>query len=352
MPIHVLQLGPYPPPEGGISRNMLAIRERLLEHGHSCSIIATSRSTRKSADNNVHHPRSALELLSLVRHIPFDVLHLHIGGNVSRRVLGLALACSVAARGRCILTIHSGAFPTSKTARNASRASLAGIIFRRYSRLIAVNDEIADVFHRFGADPSRVVGISPFGISDHDLNVELPKEIEEFVTEHSPLFLSVGGLEKDYDPLMQIKAMEDLIAHLPDAGLIMAGDGSMRSEVEGVWKESSARASIMVPGNIEHSLTIALMKHADAVLRTTLFDGDAISVREALHVGAPVIATDTGKRPDGTILIPVGDREALVNRMMNRPASKDRREMRSEHSNIDEVLELYLQLSQRGVLTI
>ena len=40
MAMHVLQLGPYPPPEGGISRNMLAIRDELLKRGDRCTIIA------------------------------------------------------------------------------------------------------------------------------------------------------------------------------------------------------------------------------------------------------------------------------------------------------------------------
>src|SRR5438105_8526009 len=31
---------------------------------------------------------------------------------------------------------------------------------------------------------------------------------------------------------------------------------------------------------------------ADVLLRTTLYDGDAISVREALYLGTPVVATD------------------------------------------------------------
>ena len=51
---------------------------------------------------------------------------------------------------------------------------------------------------------------------------------------------------------------------------------------------------------------------ADLMLRTTWYDGDAISVREALHFGVPVIASDNGMRPKGTHLIPARDLEALV----------------------------------------
>src|SRR4051812_16326601 len=98
MPIRVLQLGPYPPPEGGITRNMLAIRERLRERGDECSIIATSRSAQVAAEPEVYHPRSAAELVSLIRKVDHDILHLHVGGDITRRVLSLCVAAATFGR--------------------------------------------------------------------------------------------------------------------------------------------------------------------------------------------------------------------------------------------------------------
>ena len=48
------------------------------------------------------------------------------------------------------------------------------------------------------------------------------------------------------------------------------------------------------------------------MLRTTWYDGDALSVREALHFGLPVIATDNGMRPAGVRLIPPRDLKELL----------------------------------------
>jgi glycosyltransferase involved in cell wall biosynthesis len=47
-------------------------------------------------------------------------------------------------------------------------------------------------------------------------------------------------------------------------------------------------------------------------LRPTRSDGDAVSVREALAYGVPVIATDAVERPTGTRVCPVGDVDAMV----------------------------------------
>lgn len=64
----------------------------------------------------------------------------------------------------------------------------------------------------------------------------------------------------------------------------------------------------------EKSLSfIRLIEKSDIVLRTTNTDGDAISVREALFLGKPVIASDVVCRPKGTLLFKTRDAEDLFN---------------------------------------
>src|SRR5438045_2479950 len=130
MSLHILQLGPYPPPEGGIARNMLAIREEAVERGHSCSVIATSQSTRMTDEPGVYHPRSPVAVVRLLASLKYDVLHLHIGGDISTRVLSLAVACGLFGRGKSLLTVHSGAYPLTEEAKNATPNSIRGRIFQ------------------------------------------------------------------------------------------------------------------------------------------------------------------------------------------------------------------------------
>jgi len=69
-------------------------------------------------------------------------------------------------------------------------------------------------------------------------------------------------------------------------------------------------------GNVSHEVVLHLIRNADELLGTTLFDGDAISVREAVYLGTPIIATDNGMRPEGVRLIPNSDRDALVREIL------------------------------------
>ena len=345
MSIHVLQLGPYPPPEGGITRNMLAIRERLLARGDRCSIVATSKSTRVANDPDVYHPRSATELISLMRRIDHDILHLHVGGDITRRVLSLMIATATFGK-RTVLSFHSGGYPKTAEAQKARPNSARGRIFRRFERVIAVNDELADVFRRYGVHNDKLGVIAPFALTPPSPDVKLQRKIADFAESHSPLLVSVGGLEPDYEPLFVIEAMGKVIARNPKAGLVIVGGGSMRNRVGAGVADSGHASSILLAGDTPHDETLDLVARADAMLRITLFDGDAISVREALFVGTPVIATDNGMRPDGVKLTRRGDVEGLlrnIDDVLAHPPARPQ-EITADFSNIDKVLALYDEL--------
>ncbi len=347
MALHILQLGPYPPPEGGISRNMLAIRNELLERGDKCSIIATSRSSRVVSEADVYHPRSGLGLIKLLASMRFDVLHLHIGGDVDTRVLLLISTAAVFGRGKCIMTLHSGAYPLTEHGVSSKPGSIRSLIFRRFDRIIAINEQLADVFRRCGVPPKRIKIIPPFSLQSPDPNLMIPSELLEFFAKHSPVLLAVGGLESDYDPLFQIEAMGDILNDFPNAGLMIVGDGSMRDEVKQAVEKSGHAGNICIAGNVEHAITLHLIKDADILLRTTLFDGDAISVRESLYLGTPVIATDNGLRPEGTHLIDIGDRESLLKKI-SEIAGHEKKPFETQppqDSNIKAVVNLYEELA-------
>src|SRR5204863_147900 len=96
-------------------------------------------------------------------------------------------------------------------------------------------------------------------------------------------------------------------------------------------------------GNVEHAVALHLINDADILLRTTLFDGDAISVREALFLATPVIATDTVERPDGVHLIGIGDKDGLMRQIKEVVAAgkEEHQKYPADSSNIAEVVDLY-----------
>lgn len=343
--MHVLQLAPYPPPEGGISRNALAIREELRKNGHECSIIATAKTDKISGEPDVYYPRTPIDLVKLLAELKFDILHVHVGGDVSPRVLAFLTTCALFGRNKSVLTFHSGGYAI-ENAETAKKKSLAGFIFRRFKKIIGVNPLMIRMFENFGVKKEALNLIAPFVHQSPDKSIEIPAELKEFAEKHQPFLLSASLLEDTYDLFMQIDAMEKVLERLPNAGLMIIGSGSLEAELKAAIAGKSYADKIFLTGNVAHPITLHLINRADILLRTTKFDGDAISVREALFLETPVIATDNKMRPEGVNLIPIHDADALIKAIENlangeKPTKTAKPD---DRSNIVKVLKIYKEI--------
>lgn len=344
--MRVLQLGPYPPPEGGINRNMLAIRDELIANGHRCSIIATSKSSRITPEPDVYHPRKPTDLIKLLKTLDYDVLHVHIGGTINGRLLAFLTVCAFFGRGKSVLTLHSGGYAVEKVA-SANRFSRDALVFRLFRKLIGVNPLMIELFDKFGVKKDRSHLIYPFVLQNPDKAVEIPSELKKFADKHAPFLLTVCLLEDTYDLFMQIEAMEKILENAPEAGLMIVGSGELEAELKKAIAAKKYADRVLLAGDVEHQITLHLINRADILLRTTKFDGDAISVREALFLDTPVIATDNKMRPCGVHLIPVHDANALAEKVafLAEKKPKIKAAKADDRKNIAEVVNLYKELT-------
>ena len=308
--MRVLQLGPYPPPHGGVQTNLVAIRQYLKSRGDWSGVVNLTRHRRPAADD-VYYPRSALETLQLLLTLRYDILHLHIGGDLSRRLLALSLVCCSIPGTKSVMTFHSGGYPSSTDGRSARPWTLRGFILRRFDAIIAVNQEIAGMLQRFGVLRERIHSICPFA-SPALQSAAVPDHLARFLQSHHPAFLTVGLLEPEYDLPLQIDLMGRIRETYPDAGLVIAGSGSLEDGLRRHISSIPHSAHVMLYGDMPHQVTLRAIADCDILLRTTLYDGDSVAVREALALGTPVIATDNGMRPAGVQLIPPRDPVALT----------------------------------------
>ncbi|HVX67748.1 MAG TPA: glycosyltransferase family 4 protein [Bryobacteraceae bacterium] len=308
--MRVLLLGPYPPPHGGVQTNLVAIRDRLLGRGHECAVINLHR-FRSARDAEVYHPESAAATLRLLLRLRYDIAHLHIGGDVPARLLGLALATTLVPRTRSVLSFHSGGYASSPAGRGAHPRTLRGMVFRRFDRVIAVNPEIARLFRRFGVNQERIRLIAPHPVPPRP-DAPLPPPAREFFCAHSPVLVTVGLLEPEYDLPLQMEALGDLRKRFPRAGLFIGGAGSLEADLRRRIASLEWSEHVLLAGDVPHPVALGVIAQAAVFLRTTLYDGDSVALREALHLGTPVVASDNAMRPAGVRLVPPRDRAALV----------------------------------------
>ena len=306
----MLQFGVFPPPHGGVQTNVVAIRDYLREHGVRAGVVNLTRHRREDADV-VFYPKTPFGVVSRMLTFPADILHFHLGGQIMPRLLGLYLAGSLMPGKKTVLTFHSGGYPTTPEGLAANARGLRALVFRRLDRIVAVNAAIVDLFRRFGVASEKIRLIAPHALPSRAPEVELPVALRSFLETHGPILLSVGLLEPEYDLALQIEVMGRVLAAHPNAGLVIAGAGSLENELRRQIAAQPYAENILLYGDMPYPITLNLIAGCDLLLRTTLYDGDSVSVREALHFGTPVIASDNGMRPPGVRLIPRSDLAAL-----------------------------------------
>ena len=108
-----------------------------------------------------------------------------------------------------------------------------------------------------------------------------------------------------------LAAFRDVRKTHPSAGLVIVGAGEDEGKLRELVRLWNLGDSILLAGWVPYDECLAILGEADVFARTTLYDGDASSVREALALGVPVVASRTDFRPDGVVVFPPGDAEAL-----------------------------------------
>jgi len=337
-------MGAFPPPYGGVQVHMVELREYLLRSGHECLGINLTRHRRPEAEG-IFYPRTALGVLWLLSfRLRYDVIHLHIGGELPLRLVALCFACSCIPGKRVFLTFHSGGYSATEQGKASKPASIQGFVLRRLDGLIAVNEDIASVFLRYGVSPNRVHVISPWAVPSADASSPIPANLQQFMKSHSPLLTTVGLLEPEYDLGFQIDAFARVLERWPQAGLLIVGSGHLEGQLRQQIQSKPYAAHVRLCGDLPRAITLQVIQASSAFLRTTRYDGDALSVREALHLGVPTIATENGMRPHGVILIPVSNAEALlaaIDKALSRPRASAIEDHPSD--NLGMVTSLYSQ---------
>jgi len=327
--------------------NLVAIRDYVRARGIPCAVINITRHRREETDE-VYYPNSAWELIFDLFRRHYDVVHLHIGGIMPARVVALALVCTCVPWARTILTFHSGGYPSSGEGRAASSRSLRGFVLRRFDFVIGVNQEIIDFYLRLGVAESRTRLIPPHSVALTRIAAQLEEPLASFFAQHERVLISVCGLEPEYDLGRQIEAIAHVLRRFPNTGLAVIGSGGLEASLREQIQATPYERHILLCGDVPHDRTLRAIAHSDVLLRTTLYDGDAISVREALYLGTPVIATDNGMRPAGVDLIPIGDTEALANAIARRFKTGERKQpvAQRDDQNLAEILNLYCQATR------
>jgi glycosyltransferase involved in cell wall biosynthesis len=161
--------------------------------------------------------------------------------------------------------------------------------------------------------------------------------------QHKPLLSTVLFFRPEYGFDLLVAGLARLKRLHPSVGCLVMGTGEQRAEAGKRVRESGLEESVLLLGDVNHDACLALISACDLFLRPTLEDGDSISVREALSLGVPVVASRVGTRPPGAILFQAGDVEDMLAKV-ELAFTVERGSQSQGAGCIDRLLEIYRQV--------
>jgi L-malate glycosyltransferase len=242
----------------------------------------------------------ALLLLRLPR---FDVAHVFSASYFSFVITPAPAVLIAKLYGkRVLLNYHSG--EAEDHLRRWPRSTR--LIFRLADRVVAPSRYLVGVFARFGIEAEAVSNTAP---------------LERFAfRERRPLrptLLSNRSLESHYNVGDTLRAFALVERRVPDARLIVAGDGNERAQLHALAAELGLKRVEFV-GAAPPDRMPELYGRADILVNSSLVDNMPLSLIEAFACGLAVVSSDAGGIPhvvtDGEtgLLFPCGDYEALA----------------------------------------
>jgi glycosyltransferase involved in cell wall biosynthesis len=306
MPAHrrALLVGALPPPAGGVATHCQELARALRSAGLAVDLVDPRRIGPEGPDGPDGRPRLLVRLA--LAHLRRELLHVHTNGH-NRGSWTLAALCVAGHTAPSLLTLHSGLAPDYIRAH----PRVVRLICARYDHVIAVNAEIAAALTRAGVPPGRIVVEAAFTPSS--LRFRLPPPGLAQIRRAHPLLIACAlAPGPEYGASVMLDAFARVRQRYDGAGLVLYGPGTREPALAAAARARGLAGAVHHLGEVSRLHALSLVAAADVFVRPTLADGDAISVREALELGRPVVASAVGARPPAVALFPAGDANACA----------------------------------------
>lgn len=282
----------YYPVLGGIENHVRVLAEAQAAAGHEVTVLVTNpgRQTEAATLNGVRVIKAgrlgtvastplAPGLPGALRRLAADVTHLHAPyplGEVAQWLAGPARPY--------VITYHAD------VTRPAQRAIMRvyGPLFRRVlrgaTRVLATSPNYAATSPYLQAVRERVA-IVPLGVD--------PVRFAPAPLPEGPFTLLFVGLLRHY------KGVDDLLRALPalpEARLVVAGDGPKRAELEALAHELGLAERVKFLGRVPHEALPGLYHAAHALVLPANSRAEAFGtvLLEAMASGRPCVTTEVG----------------------------------------------------------
>jgi len=313
--MRVLLVGDYPPPHGGVAVHVQQLHDSLRERGVESVVLDIGKGGRPAPDVlSVRGPAQyGRRLAGFIR--DGWTVHVHTSGNNPKSWMLAATAAIPAPRSTRVITLHSGLLP-DYLAASLSRRILARVALMGYSHVVAVSEAVREALVRCGVPAEKLLVYPAFCGSRVRPGAVTPAV--QAARERRQVLLAMAHHPSPvYGRELMFRALRRIADARPGVGLAVFGPGTHSEEFQRDARAFGVDSLLENLGELDHPEALALMARCDAFIRPTTHDGDAISVREALALGVPCVASDVCTRPAGAYTFRAGSAEALTQQVLH-----------------------------------
>ena len=137
------------------------------------------------------------------------------------------------------------------------------------------------------------------GIDQASFGTQVPSDgvrAEFGIPKGSPFIATVGSFKPQKDHGNLIRAMARVRRRLPDARLVLVGDGAGREGLEHLVSSAGLQEAVVFAGHRDDAQRIAAA--CDVFVLSSRHEGLSIALLEAMALGRPVVVTRVGGLPE------------------------------------------------------
>ena len=303
---------------GGAERILCRLSDYFADLGHDVAIVSMRSNFQVLPQNrkikiidleiNKKNPLSVIRAFFkswfFIRKFRPDIIHSHMyHANIFARILNI-----INPQNRLICTAHS----------SIEGGFMSDILYRITDNIPYVSTNVSQsacdsFFARKASKPTRMIS-TPNAINT-----------ERFIYKYTPnrepcVILTVCTLRPEKNLGMLLRAVASVHKILEsNLEVWIVGDGGEKKALEKLANKLRINKFVTFLGECETPEN--LMKRSTLFVSTSNYEGFGLAVAEAMSVGVPVIATDSGGvsevMGETGFLIPVGDEEALRNKIID-----------------------------------
>lgn len=298
--IKVLITGPIMPPAGGISIHILRLKN-LLHDEFNFDFIDESTNFKRE----YYNIRSLNLIKYLQKIIQADILFIHSGNNFFKK---LHIISGKLMRKKIIITIHGYRKKKKWFFRNVDK-----YIYELSDKIILVNNQIFDKLPLNNNSKCIIRNaFLPPVMKDEILKsdeilkwIQTAKEKNKILLCANASRLDLHNNEDLYGLDMCIELIRRLIGNKYEVSMIYVvtsldrGIDRFYGYIDKINSYNLGNHLLLINENVSF---VRIIEASDIVLRPTNIDGDAVTIREAIYLNKPVVASDAVNRPNGITL--------------------------------------------------